>query len=501
MEGRKKISWILVNLGCLAALLLVVAPLLAVGRYNYPSADDWGFSMAGYKALQNGGNFWDVLIAAFKTVIEQRMSWEGRFSIVFLGALQPGIWGEKYYRISTWILLGSIVVSEVLLCRYLLAGKNTKAQNKWFWLPVILPIMVLQILYTPAIVESFFWYNGSINYTFMYSMSLILFVLFLMLGRSELSKWKRVIIVLVACLLSVLIGGNNFATSLSCLLSLCVLEVVFFFTDKKAITKTFFVPLLMAVCLAFCILAPGSTIRVNANFGGETTGSAIGAVIASLVRSFWNIYSWTNIKVILVLVFTFPFVWKCVKNMNFSFKLPGLFTFLSFGLYASQCTATMYVDGTTGGGRMAAILYYSALLWVTCNFVYWLGWIARRENKVQKIFEKAGAVAGKYILPYCAVVGIVLVGVIYTYDLKELSSYKAYRDLKQGWAKQYAAEWDERLDILHDDTIDEVEFKPLSVYPETILYTDLQPKDGYQWVNTACAEYYGKKSITIVTDK
>ena len=35
--------------------------------------------------------------------------------------------------------------------------------------------------------------------------------------------------------------------------------------------------------------------------------------------------------------------------MNYAFRFPGLFTALSFGVYSSQATATIYVDGTMGG--------------------------------------------------------------------------------------------------------------------------------------------------------
>lgn len=40
-------------------------------------------------------------------------------------------------------------------------------------------------------------------------------------------------------------------------------------------------------------------------------------------------------------------------------------------------------------------------------------------------------------------------------------------------------------------------FRPLN-YVELLMYTDLQPENGYVWVNTACAEYYGKESVTVV---
>lgn len=39
-------------------------------------------------------------------------------------------------------------------------------------------------------------------------------------------------------------------------------------------------------------------------------------------------------------------------------------------------------------------------------------------------------------------------------------------------------------------------FHPLN-YVELLMYTDLQPENGYVWVNSACAEYYGKESVTV----
>ena len=174
----------------------------------------------------------------------------------------------------------------------------------------------------------------------------------------------------------------------------------------------------------------------------------------------------------------------------------------TFGLYASQITSTLYVDGTTGGGRVAAILYYSYHVWRVGNVCYWTGWFCRKRQKwpvfLEKTFSAAGSFVRRFLIPYCAVAGIILVGGIYTCDLKEISSYRAYRDWRQGWAQQYAIEWRARLEVLHDKNITQVEFAPLSVYPETMIYTDLQDADGYIWVNKACANYYDKEYIHIV---
>lgn len=499
MKQKKNVQIILINIVCVLALMLVVFPLLLIAQYDYPSADDWSFSIYSYNAVKNGEGIIGALMGALEAVKHYYINWEGRFSIAFLGALQPGIWGEKYYAIVAWMMIGAIIISEMFLMKNCLCENNRK-ENRWLWLPIIVPVLILQILYVPAPIESFYWYNGSVNYTFVYGLSLVLLVLFVKMGKNTYPKWKYILMAIAACLLAILVGGDNFATSLSCLLTLCVLSCLFWLYDKKALLKTWYVTLIMGICLMLCIVAPGNKARINGNFGGET-GGAIEAILMSLVRSATNIYSWTNIKVILMILFIIPFAWKCVKNISYEFKLPGIFTLLTFGLYASQITATMYVDGTTGGGRMADILFYSYNVWMIGNVIYWLGWLNKRQNRVQKLMNDFQHRFGKLLLPYCAVIGAILVCIIYTNDLRQITSYRAYRDWRQGWAQQYAAEWDARIAVLKDENVKGVEFTPLSVYPEMILYTDLQDEEGYTWVNTACASYYGKEWITIVPPK
>lgn len=496
MKNHEKNNLIIINAVCILTLLATVSPLLMIARYNYPSADDWSFGAAGYNALKNGEGMLGVLRCSLETVRSNYLQWEGRFSSTFLASLQPGIWGEKHYRIVTWLMIGSIILSETILCANIF-GRHFGNTDKRLIVPIIAPPLILQILYCPYPQESFYWYTGSVNYTFVYGLSLILLTLFLRMGTAgTLQKWKYGLSAVAACILAVLVGGNNFATSLSCFLTLFLLSALFLWFDKKAFRRTWFLTVTLGISLLLCISAPGSANRVNANFNGKT-GNAVEAIIMSLVRSFTNIYSWTNLKVVLMILFIIPFVWKAVKNMNFSFRFPGLFTLVTFGLYASQITATMYVDGTTGGGRMGAILFYSYYMWIVGNVCCWLGWLSRKQYKIQNALEIIRQKIEKYILLYCAVIGAVLFGILYMADLHTLTSYKAYRNWKQGFAQQYAADWEARLEVLHDDSIKEIEFNPLSMCPELLVYTDLQDEEGDIWVNYACAEYYGKTYIRI----
>lgn len=499
MKTKKNWKLIFINVVCLSALLVVIFPLLFVGMYNYPSADDWSYGRGGYQIIRNGGGLLSVLKSSVETTWETYMHVEGRFAGIFMATLQPGIWGEKYYGLVVWILIGSIVLSTCFFFRSFLC-ENCYKENKWLWFPVVAPMLIMQLLYCPSPVESFYWYTGAMYYTFSYGLSLILLVLFWRMGKGTYTKGKYVLCSVLGSLLAVLVGGANFGTSLACFLTLFIMSIIFLVYHRKFFFRTWFITLLTGISLLLCILAPGNTHRINTNFGGETRG-ALEAILMSLVRSATNIYSWTNIKVILMILFIIPFAWKCVKNISYEFKLPGIFTLLTFGLYASQITATMYVDGTTGGGRMADILFYSYNVWMIGNVIYWLGWLNKRQNRVQKLMNDVQHRFGKLLLPYCAVIGAILVCIIYTNDLRQITSYRAYRDWRQGWAQQYATEWDDRIAVLKDENVKRVEFTPLSVYPEMILYTDLQDEEGYTWVNTACASYYEKEWITIVPPK
>lgn len=495
---RDKRKQIFINVIYLLALLLVLLPLLMVSKYNMPSADDWSYGSDAYKAIRSGAGIGTVLRISVETAAKSYRTWEGRFMNSFLASLQPGIWGEGYYGIVAWIMLGGLIAGELLLFRILLRG--TDKQGRLLWFSVIAPSLILQILYTPNVVESFYWYTGAVNYTFVFSLSMILIGLFIELGYGELKGWKLGLAAVMAGVLAVVVGGDNFSTSLSTFLFMvicCLCARPF----KQVFGRTWYLLLLEGGSFFVCVLAPGNAGRLAGNFGGTTRGAGW-AVGMSLVRSATNIYSWTNIKILLMLLLILPFAWQAAKNTEFDFRWPAFFTLLTFGLYASQSTPTMYVDGTTGGGRMAAILYYSYHIWLVGNLCYWVGWCCKRRQKwpafMERFFSVTAPFVRRHLVPYCAVIGIVLVGVIYRFDLKEISSYRAYRDWRQGWAQQYAVEWQERFKVLHDESVKQVEFTPLSVCPETILYTDLQDENGYIWVNKACARYYDKKYVHIV---
>lgn len=479
----------LINIICVAAAVFVALPLLILGHFDYPSADDWTLGKLTSQAVQNGEGISGVLRQAVNFVLLCRENGEPRFSAAFLGTLQPGIWGEHFYRITPWLMIGGLFFSEILLCTYLFQVEKAKKMV----LPVVIPSLALQILCVPYPVESFYWYVGGINYTFAFSLSLVLLYLFFRLKDGNMKRWKTGFLMIIGGALAFIIGGNNYSASLSSACAFVCLSLILLFKDRGAFIRTMPVTVLVVVGLVLCLVAPANQIRLDDEFGGTTTEPAY-AVLMSLWRTFTNIYSWTSIKILIMMILIAPFLWKAMKPLQQGFRYPVIFTAFTFGIYASQITATMYVDGSTGGRRMADILYYGYHVWLLLNEGYWIGWIQRRrwagENSVLRRMKSC--LEPRPLLWFC-MTGILLAGFVGMMELKTLSTYRACVWLVKGYARDYAQAWEKRLEVLKDDSVKTVYFDPLPGYEELVFYTDLQY--GENWVNKACAEYYNKEYV------
>ena len=157
-----------INGMCVLASMVVVIPLLILGHYNYPSADDWSLGRFTHQAIQNGEGILGIAGEVVHTISFWREKGEPRYAAVLFAALQPGIFGEHFYRITPWIMIGGLFVSEILAgCYFLGKGK------KWM-APIVIPSLLIQVLCVPFPVETFYWYTGSVNYTFVFSLSIIL---------------------------------------------------------------------------------------------------------------------------------------------------------------------------------------------------------------------------------------------------------------------------------------------------------------------------------------
>lgn len=95
--------------------ILALIPVLLIGKYNYPCADDFGFSAYSHIAWEETQSIFQVVIGALKTVKERWFGWQGTFSSIFVMALQPAVFGEAGYTLVPWIMIGAMSFSTLFL--------------------------------------------------------------------------------------------------------------------------------------------------------------------------------------------------------------------------------------------------------------------------------------------------------------------------------------------------------------------------------------------------
>ena len=103
-------------------LLISIIPIVVSSVYSHPVADDFGFSEKVYRAVKDGGGFYDILSASFKQVKKTYFEWQGTYAAVFIFSLQPAAFSEKLYFLTSVVMLTSLMVSTVYFSIYIISN-------------------------------------------------------------------------------------------------------------------------------------------------------------------------------------------------------------------------------------------------------------------------------------------------------------------------------------------------------------------------------------------
>ena len=104
-----------------AAVALMLVPMLVVARYNVPCADDYHYGASTYHTWQATHSLAAVLRAAGEKVAERYVNWQGTYSAIFLMALQPAVFGNGFYALVPFLTLGMLAAGTCFFCLSLLA--------------------------------------------------------------------------------------------------------------------------------------------------------------------------------------------------------------------------------------------------------------------------------------------------------------------------------------------------------------------------------------------
>lgn len=134
----EKVKEIKINTKSMSSFLIIIfilqlIPLILISKYNSPSVDDYSFGAATRMVWQNTHSLTALTRCAIENAREVYMNWQGPFTVNFLLAFQPAIFGEQYYFFVAIIILGTMCFGTMLFCNAVLEnmrGGGSKIKEK-----------------------------------------------------------------------------------------------------------------------------------------------------------------------------------------------------------------------------------------------------------------------------------------------------------------------------------------------------------------------------------
>lgn len=477
--------FILLSIGIAGVLL----PMLVIAFFNIPCSDDFAYGVWPHQAWESTHSILNVLAAAWKKVCATWTGWQGSYSAIFLFALQPAVFSEKLYFLTTFIMLGSLSVGIVYFCDVLFRRCAGGSRIQVGIVCILLIAACTQLL--PSPVQAFYWYNGSVYYTFFFGVSLLFYgklILFCKLYEEKgLSKRQLCSRVCALTLLSIILGGTNYVTALTTAILLASLLVLLLIEKKKTV-----IPLLAPIVCFFIgfavnVLAPGNAVRQQ----GLTRMSPMRAIFWSFVSAGQSIQNWTTLVLVAIIVFCVPVLYRIAANSKFSFRYPFVVPVISFCLFSAMYAPTRYAQGGYEPYRLLDIVFFAYVLLAFLNVFYLLGALAR-------LLERWETLLREYSLGFVACVAVFLFSAcIFTQHI--YTSTAALTALVNGEASEYHDTYEERYAMYCDEDLKDVVVPAFQAKPYVLFCDDVQP-DSADFRNTAVAGFYGKTSVTLETN-
>lgn len=470
-------------------------PVLLLGRYNYPCADDFGFSAYSHIAWMETRSVYQVLKGAWQTVVERWIGWQGTFSSIFVMALQPAIWGEGAYCLVPWIMIGAMSSSTLFLLFVLFIRILRAPKSVFVSVSMIYLIFALQCMIDKT--QGFFWFNGAAHYMIPHSIALFLMGVLLLLVTQER---KRPFHLALSCLLAVFTGGSNYITALLAAVLFAGSLILLLLCRKKKESALLALPFFFFLtAFALNVLAPGNAVR-------QETMEYRPGIVKSILLSFYYCveyvsetwFDWTYLLFVLALL---PFLWEAVKAVGprFSYPCPLLVFGGSYCLLSAMFTPSLFATGIAGGGRIFNIIFLDFLLLVIANLFYMMGWLYRHGHLSDKLPGSCLERRNTQIYLGCVLLLAGFIGVLYTaVNPDYFTSASACHSLLTGEAAAYGKEGEDRTQALRMADGGSISLERFATHPYLLFFSDIEESPD-DWKNKSMARYYQKQRISGIT--
>lgn len=531
----RRLSYLLIVIYALSLI-----PVLVIGKYDYPSADDFSMGLGTRLIYEATGSLLAVAGKILSETVRYYRTWIGYFTSCLFTTVSPATFGEAWYALTPAVILLALHVGVAVFFYALMEkalGMNRYARRCMTVLALFL--MVQRMPEGSLRVEAFYWYSGAGNYTLTFSAGL-LYLAFYVLSVCGVRSRSRSLFLVLACIMGFLAGGGNYLSALS----FAVVSVFFAVYLVKRKTRQgensrmgrlcvigSLLPAAFYLCgFAVSCLSPGNRIR-----GGEAEGyGALKSILLSLYYTLsYPLNQWMNWAVLLILALAGVIFWMGFAEIEFSgasagaggaaasekpeekvrgaaapekagngaqavqlgFTAPFPAAVLAYGIVSCVVTPALYAQGNMDAGRIQSTFWLHAVLVLLLLEWYLVGGLYRRFSKEQNASAAACLRNGaggfvRAILLFFIVFSLLAV----KGNPDFYTGTSAVSELLDGSAAQYGRENEGRLRILKNPREQDAVLPRYTVQPNLLYFEDVS-EDPDDWINQKMSEYYGKNSI------
>ena len=332
----------------LALLAISLIPILLLGRYDWPSADDYSYALLSHESLLKG-EF--PLVGSWKYILNCYKGWQGTFSAIGMMTLTPLTFSPFLYWLTPVVMLGSLCAGTFKLAHTLVCRVLGGTWRQVIFLAV--PILLLSIQFVSSPKDTFYWWNGAVYYTFTYGIFLLLIERLVALKLAQ-NRRQTLWAVIPGVLAALMVGGSNYVSALLGTLLAGLFLLWFLWKDRKKFLLALIPTAVLVAGFLISVAAPGNQVR-QATVAPPI--GAVDAVIRSIQQAWTDVLDYLNWPILLVLLLMIPLLWALTGKVKFTFPLPLVFSVFTFLLFAAQNAPHFYALGEAGPEHCVLFLF------------------------------------------------------------------------------------------------------------------------------------------------
>lgn len=474
---------------------LLLLPMFKIGFYSHPSFDDFGYSATTYHVYNETHSIPLTIKEAFDNSIKMTSSWQGLYTAAFVQALQPAIFGVRYYAFTSIISIATIWIPVFLFFYYTLCVRLKWNKLQTFSLASIICTVMTQFL--PSAVEGLYWFNGAMNYTLFWGMLIVLMTIYFSFDTNK-SKVIWSLKVTMASILAFLISGGNYVPAFEALIVEFIFIVVLItIRNRKSMVGVGISFLFGLFGFFLSATSPGVAVRQSENQGMNPVRAIIEAIVqgTEIISGYWNGIALFFVLISLPLLYSLA---KTVKdNTKMKFSNPAIVTLIGHMLLCAMLTPPLYAMGSVGEGRLLNVVYLSSIIILFFDVFYVIGYILVRIDETGASVDFGNIFSGAKNNIILKVITCVATAVILVCCLLQSWAFTATVSICSGEAKAYEGEMYFRHNLLMEAD-EEVVLPVIRTKPEMLYHGDIA--DGPDtWPNTDLEKYYDVDRVYLET--